>query len=243
LNDIIPLEVSRPRLGHALCKAFGLASRHVGLPIPATFQFGSWSTDAVPAVLTMQVENAAFRRAVAELAAALRQSFILFAPTADYLDAPAKSILENHGAAFFALNSHVILTPQGTLQPTRAPGELFARFTPQPKDADVDLARRAFALVRNLDTDKPLAPPTLLTVFRLYCIEELSAGRIARKCGCSKPTVLRRLALIRARTGLDPLQLRRLSPHIAKLEDSMNDPRAERPDRRTHLDEGGENGD
>jgi hypothetical protein len=238
--DITPLEVSRPRLGYALCKAFGLASRQADLPTPGTFQFGSWSTAAVPAILTIQVQNSVFRRAVAEVAAQLRQPFMLFAPTSDFLDAPAKSILENYGAAFFGLDTHVILTANGTLQPTRPPGELFARFTPQPKDQEVDVARRAFALVRNLDTEQPLRPPTLLTVFRHYCIEEKSASAIARKYDCSKPTILRRLALIRAKTGVDPKQLRRLSPHIAKLEDSLNDPRAARPNRRAHLEEGDE---
>jgi hypothetical protein len=62
----------------------------------------------MPAILTIQVQRSVFRRAVAELAAELRQPFMLFAPTSDFLDAISQS-LENHGAAFFALNSHAIL--------------------------------------------------------------------------------------------------------------------------------------
>jgi hypothetical protein len=240
-RDIVPLEVSLARLGIGPCKALDLANRLAELGTPGTFQFGSWSSAAVPAIMTIQFQKSAFRGAVAELAALLRQPFLLFAPTADFLDATAKSILENHGAGFFPLDSSVLLTAHGTLQPTRTPGELFARFTPQPADVDVDVARRAFALVRNLDTDQPLEPPTLLTVFRLYSIEEWSMERIAHKFDCSRPTVGRRLKLIHAKTGIHPLQLRRLSPHIARLEDSINDPRAARPDRREHLDEGEEN--
>ena len=228
-REITPLEVSRVRLGRALCAAFGFDPKHAELPPPNTFQFGSWSADAVPAVLTIQVQSSHFHRALAELAAHLRQPFILFAPTSDFLDAPAKAILEDYSAAFFALSTNVILTDHGTLQPTSVPGELFARFNPQPRELDVDVARRAFALVRNLDTDQALRPPTLLAVFRHYCIEELSASQIARKYSCSKPTVLRRLHLIRSRIGLDPRQLRRLSPHIAQLEETLAEPRA------THL--------
>jgi hypothetical protein len=237
LQQITPMEVSYVRLGHAICNAFGFTARYAELPPPNTFQFGSWSTDAVPAILTIQVQNSDFRRAVAELAAHLRQPFMLFGPTSDFLDAPAKSMLENCGAAFFDLNTQVILTGHGTLQPTGVPGELFARFNPQPKELDLEVARRVFALVRNLDTDKPLRPPTLLAVFRHYCIEELSASKIARKYGCSKPTILRRLELIRARTGMDPRQLRRLSPHITKLEDSLRDPRARRLRPQSALDQ------
>jgi hypothetical protein len=49
--------------------------------------------------------------------------------------------------------------------------------------------------------------------------------------------VLRRLALLRARTGLDPLQLRRLSPHIAKLQDALCDSRAKRVHRQNMIDD------
>ena len=59
------------------------------------------------------------------------------------------------GAAFFALDSHVVLTEHGTLRSIRSPGELFAQFTPQPKELEVDVAARSFALVRKLDTEKP----------------------------------------------------------------------------------------
>ena len=224
--DITTLEVCQTRLGHALCNAFGFDSRYAELPVGNTFQFGSWSTDAVPAILTIQVQTPHFRRAVAEVAAQLRQPFILFAPTSDFLDLPSKSILENHHAAFFDLQTNVILTDHGTLQPTRVPGELFAQFNPQPKDMDTDLAVRVFALVEKLDTDKPLKHPSLLTVFRLYCIDELSSGQIAHKCETTKTTVVRRLALLQSRIGRHPRELRRLSPHLAKLEDTLKDSRA-----------------
>ncbi len=39
-------------------------------------------------------------------------------------------------------------------------------------------------------------------------------------------TVLRRPKTIRDKTGLAPAQMRRLSPHLAKLEDAATDPRA-----------------
>jgi len=51
--DITPLEVSWSRLGRALCQALGLDSRFRTLQPPNTIQFGAWSADAVPAVLTI----------------------------------------------------------------------------------------------------------------------------------------------------------------------------------------------
>jgi hypothetical protein len=226
--DCTALEVNHERLGKALCKAFGFDPKHASLPVPNTFQFGSWSTDAVPAILTIQVQNSVFRRAVAELAALLRRPFILFAPTSDFLDAPAQSILENHRAGFFDLKTQVILTENGTLHPTRVPGELFARFTPEPKEIDSDVATRAFALVIKLDTERPLPPPSLVTVFRLYCVAGLSMAQTARECKTSKPTVVRRLKLLQARIGMHPSKLRRFSPHFAKLQEDLRDDRARR---------------
>lgn len=225
-SEIVPLEVSRPRLGRALCNAFGFDPKFAEMPVPGTFQFGAWSSNAVPALLTMQVQNTVFRRAVAELAAQLRFRFILFAPTADFVDAPSQAILQNLQAEFFALKDLVVLTDHGTLQATSPPSQLFTAFNPEPKECDIEVARRAFALVLNLDTEEPLPPPSLLRVFRLYCIHELSSAQVASKCECSKPSILRRLARIRARTGVDPRELRRLSPHIARIEDEMSDDRA-----------------
>src|SRR5207253_8462211 len=74
-----------------------------------------------------------------------------------------------------------------------------------------DVARGAFALVQKLDLETLSSPPTLLTVFRMYCIEVLSAELIAKKCQCSKSTVLRRLRFIGTKTGMHPDQFRMVS--------------------------------
>src|ERR1035438_4195785 len=51
-DDITPWEVSWSKLARALCQALGLESRFRTLPPPNTVQFGAWSADAVPAILT-----------------------------------------------------------------------------------------------------------------------------------------------------------------------------------------------
>ena len=222
--QITPLEVSWRKFARALCHAFGLASRFVQLPVPNTFQVGAWSAEVVPVILTLQVFSDAFRATVAELTSTLRRPFILLAPTATHLDAPCQAMLENHGAACFTLDAHLFFTTEGALRPLRSPGELFARFTPQPKEMDEDLSRRVIALVSRFEAQT-------LAVFRLYCIEGLSAVQTARRCGCSKTTVLRRLKDIRAKTGVEPRHLRTLSPHLSRIEAEFMDSRARRIDR------------
>jgi hypothetical protein len=228
LTDITPLELNWPKLARATSKAFGLDTKIGNLPIPHTIQIGSWSADSVPVILTIQTERHHLHFVISDLIARLHQKFILFAPTTRNLDASSQELLANANAAFFPLETTVILTPNGTLQPTKPPGELFAKFIPQPKELDEDVARRAFALVKQFDSDGPKNPPSLLTVFRLYCIEELSAGQIAKKCECSKAAIVRRLILIRAKTGADPRALRRLSVHLDKIDQELSNPDARR---------------
>ena len=227
-EEICTLEASLARIGRALCKGLGLSTRPASLGLPGTLQIGAWSVGVVPVILTVQSQPSAFHTVLAELVGRLQQPFILLTPTTEFLDARGLELLHGCGAACFALQDYVTITDSGGLRPTVVPGELFAAFSPQPKEADLDVASRAFALVRKLDTDKPLPAPSLLSVFRLYCMEELSYAQIAHQYKCSKTSVVRRVSLLRRRTGLDPLALRRMSPQIAQLEKSLNDPRASR---------------
>ena len=68
----------------------------------------------------------------------------------------------------------------------------------------------------------------MLTVFRLYCMEGLSAAQIARKCKCSRPIVFIRLKLLRRKLGCDPADLRQYSAHFENIEESLADSRARR---------------
>lgn len=227
-EDVVLFELSWNKIARALCHVFALDHKPADLGLLNTRQIGSWSVDAVPVILTIQHEPCWFRSVLLELIARLRRRFILLAPTAGNLDAVCVELLESANAGFFALDASLALTEPGTLRLTgaRAPGELFAKFTPQPKDVDEDLATRAFALVRQLESDQPTKPPSALTVFRLYCIDQLTPAQIARKCRCDRSTVRRRLQLIESRTGTSPDRLRKVSAHLDKLEAGIADSRA-----------------
>jgi len=83
----------------------------------------------------------------------------------------------------------------------------------------------ALSLLEKLDTGRRRPPPSLAKVFRLYCIECLSAAQVARRCRCSKAAVIRRLNLIRKKTGLSPGSLRNLGPEPS-INDLIPDPRS-----------------
>src|SRR5206468_77678 len=134
----------------AIAKAFGLASKLEPFSARYTAQIGSWSTDAVPAILTIQCDQNEFRYVVASLVARLHCRFILFAPTSSYMDAASLGYLANVRAEFFPLESHLILTEHGTFQPKTPPGEIFARFIPAVAD-DQEMLRNTIALVKEVD--------------------------------------------------------------------------------------------
>ena len=210
-----------------MCKAFDLDTKPAQLGIPNTVQFASYSADAVPVILTIQTDRHVLHRAVAELVARLRRSFILLAPTSRLVGAACHELLANVGAGFFALECTVLLSAQGSLRSVRAPGELFARFTPEPKDSvGEDVARQTIALAKALNSAQRFRKAPLYTVFLLYCAEELSAEQIARRCGCARSVVFTRLKLLRQKLGRHPAELRQYAAHFESIEQSLSDPRA-----------------
>lgn len=233
------LELDWSRLGKALCAAFGLNRKELDLPIPGTRQVGSWSVDAVPVILMIQTERRMFRHAICELALRLHAPFILFAPTSSHMDVACQELLSHARAGFFALDSQVAWTGQGCLQLRKPSRELFAPFTPRPKKTlDEDTTRKAFALVKALDNQKFMNAPSLASVFSLYCIDGLSVTDIARRCLCSRGTIMNRLACIRKKTGADPDEVRRLA--TPNSYDETSDSRARHIHRKRLIDDSDE---
>lgn len=85
-----------------------------------------------------------------------------------------------------------------------------------------EVARSAFALLQKLELDAPLKAPSVLTVFRLYCVDGLSAERVARKCRCAKGTVMKRLRFIERVTKTPPVEFRTVSGHLQQIDDDLN---------------------
>jgi hypothetical protein len=84
-----------------------------------------------------------------------------------------------------------------------------------------DVARGAFALLEKLDADAPMKAPSVLTVFRLYCVDGYSANQVARKCRCAKGTVMSRLRFIETVTKTRPEDFRAMSGHLQRVDDEI----------------------
>src|SRR5690349_17380754 len=135
IDQVTLWEINQPRLARAIARALGCPAKITPLTTRNTFQFASWSADSVPIILTLQTRHHRFGRVIAELLT-LGRPYILFAPTNIFLDAACQQLLAHAKAAFFPLDTTVRLTPNGTLEPLRPPAELFAAFTPQPKEVE-----------------------------------------------------------------------------------------------------------
>src|SRR5262249_50623196 len=112
-------------------RALGCQVKIQDLTPPSTLQFGSWSSDDVPIILTLQTVGRAFRNVIAELGLCLGRPYILFAPTASMMNASSHELLAHAKAAFFRFDTPVRLTVKGTLEALRPAAELFTRFTPE----------------------------------------------------------------------------------------------------------------
>lgn len=224
------------RFSRALCVALELNFKFADVGLFHTRQIGSWAVGAVPVILTIQHDAGQFHRVVEALVARLRQPFILLAPTAQHLGAAGQELLAGVNAGFFGLDSHARFSADGGLQAVRRPGELFARFTPEPSEAlEEGAARQAFALVKALDAAQPARKASLYTVFRLYCVEGLTVEQVARQCRCARSLVFLRLGVLRQKLGGDPRQLRQYSSHFERIEDSLAEPRARRINRQRSI--------
>ena len=225
-EDLQVHELNVPKLAREIARALECRPLFSQMPVRQTWQIGAWSAAAVPVLLTIPADPGAVRRAAAELAGRLRSRFILLCPTAAAIDAAALELLANAHSAVFTLETLLRLCPGGRLEPRGSPGTVFSSFTPEPAEPGLDVARKAFALIQQLEARSPKSPPTVSTVFRLYCIETLSAARIARQCRCSKTTVIERLQRIRKATGVDPASFRQMASHFESIEDGLSDSRA-----------------
>lgn len=217
-------EANVEKIGREIARAVNCRPVHADIGSGEMWQVGAWSASGVPVLMTFQSEGVGL--AIRECAAQLGGSYVLLVPDPCMANATAREMLR--GAALFGLRQILRNSAPGRFQPVKPPEELFAAFTSGLPDVEGErsTARAAFALIEKLDLNSPGRPPGLVTVFKLYCMDELPAHEIARKCGCSKTTVLERLARIRKETGIEPLQFRRASGHIDKLAERLTDSRA-----------------
>lgn len=107
-----------------------------------------------------------------------------------------------------------------------------------------DVARQTMELVKKLDAGPRLKNPSLLTVFRLYCVNNKSSREIALHCGCSRAVVMKRLSILTEKIGLPLVKLRTCSAQFEQMDEQLMDSRARRIDRwaLAHEDEGDHDG-
>jgi len=75
---------------------------------------------------------------------------------------------------------------------------------PSPLDEQLATRLAAFQILDRLDTIHVAKSPTILTVFRLYCVQRMTVSQVARRCRCSVGTVSNRLRLMQSKIGLHP---------------------------------------
>jgi len=221
------LALNIAKFGRDIAKAFGCDPKDTDLRIPGTRQVAAFGGAGVPVVLTIQSERTGFARVVTQLVAQLREQFILLAPTNRFLDGISLGLLKQAKAGLFDLESNLVLTPSGTLKARKGAGELFSPYAPKDcEPLEEDQARQLFALVEKLESGRRLKNPSVMEVFRLYCIKGKTTDQIVSGGRYSKGTIINRLKAIRRATGKDPDEMRAFSPYLQRIEETITDSRA-----------------
>ena len=93
-------------------------------------------------------------------------------------------------------------------------------------ETGVSVVRAALMLAGSLDNNPRVKAPNHMTVLKMYCLDELAVGVIARKCRCAKSTVMnRKMALEKQlRKPLD--FFRQMSGMFDQVEKVLSDRRA-----------------
>lgn len=222
------LGLSLSKLGRDVCRAFDGVPKEADLGVSGTSQIGSFGNGALTLVLIIRPDTESFANAVAQLVARLPGGFILLAPTRRWLNGNVAAWLKSAKAGFFDLESTLVLLPSGKLQARKSGGELFSPWLPKASEpTDEDQARQLFALVEKMEADRRLKNPSVMEVFRLYCIKGKTMDQIKDICKTSKGTVNNRLDVIKAVTGKEPKELQAFSPYLQRIEETIADSRAE----------------
>lgn len=226
--DLEVLEFNTPKFGRDIARALNLRPVSERTECPRTVQIGSWSTQGTPVFLNLDSSRQRALQSATLLACRFRSPFILMVADAAAWNGQARALLDQSGAGLFHLPDAVHLGASGGILPLRAPEELFAAFTrPHSETSELaDGASAALGLIEKLESSSPPQAPGLITVFRHYCMEGLTAAQVAKKCRCSKTTVMDRLARIRQVTGRAPASFRNYSGHLERKRDQLRDERA-----------------
>jgi len=92
-----------------------------------------------------------------------------------------------------------------------------------------DEALKMYAAILLTGRDEPGARGApLKEVFDFYCVKGFSAQEVSVKLGCSKATVMNRLATLRKIAGLPARELRAYKPFFEQAEKVLHEPRARR---------------
>lgn len=79
---------------------------------------------------------------------------------------------------------------------------------PSPLNDEPATRLAAFQILDRLDSVRVTKPPTVLTVFRLYCVQRMTVAQVARRCRCSVGTVCNRLRLMQSKIGIHPAAIK-----------------------------------
>jgi hypothetical protein len=243
-DDRVIYRLNPAKLGQAIAKAFGCDARTAEFGLPRTWQVAAFGNSALPVVLTLQPDAAAFAGVVRQLIGQRGERFILLAPTSRFLDGNSQAALKAARAGVFDLEFHVTFLANGSLQARKSGGELFSPFLPENETAATDSeVAGIFAIWKRLDTGSKARKAPLETVFRMLVLEERTQAYVARQCHCVEGLISLRVGQIEKKMKRPLRELKNFKTRLGEMNTAIEEPRARRIYRKGLTDDTGEDND
>jgi hypothetical protein len=221
-EDVVVWELDLAKLGRAVARALGCDAKQREFGLRRTLQLGSLGSAPLPIVLTVQVDQEAFRSVTGELAARLPKGFILLAPTRRFCDAGATELLGRVNAGFFDLESNLSLLQSGRVQSGMSGAELFRAYLPEKEDGlKQSEATRILALLVKLRSKSTGKKAPLHEVFVRTVLEGLALRSAAEKCGCSLGLLAIRVRELETEFGMPLQRLKSYARPILDMETAV----------------------
>ncbi|MFH0880320.1 MAG: hypothetical protein V2A34_11455 [Lentisphaerota bacterium] len=89
-----------------------------------------------------------------------------------------------------------------------------------------EVVAMSLQLAQELDSNPKIKAPNHLTVFRLYCVEDMTVHDIEKQCACSHGTVINRKKTLEAKLGANLDSFKKLSGIFEEMTNSLDGARS-----------------
>jgi len=228
-EDVQVWEANWAGLGSRVRDALDLEHRASPFPVARVWQIGSFGGNALRIVLVVQPDRTAFREAIAQLVARVKERFVVLVPTIAHDDIESRELLGRVNAGLVGLETNFDVLAGARVVALTTAGELFSPYLPENQGtANAAEVTRVFGLLMKLKSKRAGMKAPLYDVFVMVVLEDKSQREAAKACDCTEGTMSGRVKELREIFGRSIQQLKALRRPILEMQTSVKGDRRQK---------------